>query len=1738
MGVSPIVYKHLPPKLQKLVSKPPPPPPPQTKPAPKPAPKPKTSSKPKVSSGVKKVLSKTKTGQKIIKKIEEPTTPTKPPTQPIKSTDPLFKVLPPAAQNVIRAGEGKPPVTTTPKPTPTQTPLEQKLSTLGPGGQQLAQKIQEIRTKPTQPTQPTPTGPVQPEPTKPPSPAFMDFLSKTPAGAKIAEGIIKQDKTLIDKSKEAQIRKIQQTSFISVDTSPEDVMKKAKQYVKTENINEPITRQQTLLVTWEKPDGTTTTAHTKTSDLNWLQNNIQKKYGGVITKITDIDKKVYYQTPGPSEWKNAINQYNDSVLSNQKQVYQQTGYIPDWIKNTVEVPQEIANSGATKEYIDLAYKDYLNLSTKQAKEKLQQKLQKSSWYMSTQPIYEGKTFSELKKEHPALYLTRNPKTGEWIPKMNYIRWKKEYDKATEAKAGGLAVGAKDVAHSFLSIFDPGTWTAAWEGKLAERQARKQYEDVQKIKAGKGWEVWVGVQIPAYTNVILPLAGGALLSKGFTAVGAAGKAAAGTTTGTVLTGYATYAPYVIGGTMSALVGADIGKTKALEDKGILPKGSTAQKLIGLGMQVPSVIAGSKLASMRIGKGAPLSERLAQGYQRVKGRIPGYEKITGAPRKFAYQQTQAKIRYAQQHGMRYDPRLSYMERLSISQPKVYKTIQTVKGKFSVPKKISYTELRQLPPGYEEALPFEEPMTTKQFKTPTGPSYWETARPWERIVFMPHGKVSSPKGISLAGARGGERYWYGETRPMRAYGLPEEPLGPRIETRPEQIMRNLQKWSKGQKLVPEKITVAKEIIRAGRLKATGYTEPSTRLPPTDYFQVSMGKETFQLYKPRMYDPTVRRVMSEAWKRAVYGYEQPVSELGLPETTFERAMIQKPGLAKTRAVIRASKLEAKYGPFTEPKTPMYEYKKVIDYKTGRIKRGYVPKESIAEKYIYKPKIKQTKLKQFVEKPSKLKYWEDVVGRKLTPAEGRQAIQGVRTAIQWKGGRLVPGKGKIFKFEPKTSKGIEGLDYGKQQITQLKTEAKTDLKSGKITKAQYDNIITQLEKGVSIKPKYEFRFTKPKFIPYQKPIYIPQQLISDEYKLKQKEILRPKVEKHLKKLQLAELTKRIRKMTQDELNSAIKRGEISREQLNQIKPLNTVKQTIGDRVIEKRIYTEQGHKQYKQQQKQFKQNRELVKRLIDRLNRERTGLTKEQEKLHRAFLDAEEARLINEFNKAYKHVVSPKEQTEYDAYKQLRIQEKYESLRKAADDIRKGRKFVPEELEPIKPKKSKYGSAIFFDTPTGRIFEYVAKNPQGAKKLKELQKFYKEIVNESNNLTQRLNNRELVEVKIINKHNQKVKDFAVKKEKLKIDNDIDLTQPRSRLQIYRYYDLETEQMIEEIRPVYGEAPVKRKYGVLKAPRLIRTPALPLSLRAGLYPHTVKKIKGYKKGKPEYDTFFEPPKPMPTKPKVELKKPTKPEWKEIQSGRLGLISQEKPAKEIVEKTKKQLKTIKQKQKTSENKTKKQIKQLNKFAQDLYKYSQTTLLPTWQQRKIRNWINRIRGQIRKLDTTLALEKNSKQKIDELEKQAELLALEELTVQDREIVSKIAQDISSVQGLQFDVAQEQGQAQTLITFLVQEQDVAQEQDVELPKILIQVPVTISPTISTYPEFRPKREEVKKFPSFIPPPEEYKKKKRIKIPTRKYPTKYKERKFILPTFAGALKQQYIQKPYKPKPYKAQRVPKTLRY
>jgi hypothetical protein len=84
--------------------------------------------------------------------------------------------------------------------------------------------------------------------------------------------------------------------------------------------------------------------------------------------------------------------------------------------------------------------------------------------------------------------------------------KQEWEKQ-QTELGPINAKIKQLSFGYLELFDPNMWIAASQGKEEQYMQARDIAFTKNIQEGKPWEAWAGLQVPAYENVIIPLATG-------------------------------------------------------------------------------------------------------------------------------------------------------------------------------------------------------------------------------------------------------------------------------------------------------------------------------------------------------------------------------------------------------------------------------------------------------------------------------------------------------------------------------------------------------------------------------------------------------------------------------------------------------------------------------------------------------------------------------------------------------------------------------------------------------------------------------------------------------------------------------------------------------------------------------------------------------------------------------------------------------------------------------------------------------------------------------------------------------------------------------------------------------------------------------------------------------------------------------------------------------------------------------
>ncbi|RLF35811.1 MAG: hypothetical protein DRM99_03970, partial [Thermoplasmata archaeon] len=350
---------------------------------------------------------------------------------------------------------------------------------------------------------------------------FVKTMSKSPTFKTLMIEHAKKQKT--EPLPQPTQAKIVKNPSETVEITDEDITKRVTDIVASSTLTKPITARpdQRFLVTWEK-DGKTVTVNAPASSIaNW-----DKKYGSRIVKITTLGGETLYQAPTSEE----INKIYSETL---KQEYLKTGYIPEFFKEQITVPEQVRELdwqtpgvNLQEEYVKRSYEEYLGLKTElkdlpsgvmgppepvyrgsEAFERLLKgsTLENPTWvkqYGKFKVGDETKTYQQLYKEYgPALSLKYEPEKG-YVPYLDVVGYQKKYY-SDDNLLKKIELGAFKYTYSMANPEFYSKLLTGGLGKAEEYMLEQEYYAKEGIRKGKGLETWAGIQAPYYENVVIP-----------------------------------------------------------------------------------------------------------------------------------------------------------------------------------------------------------------------------------------------------------------------------------------------------------------------------------------------------------------------------------------------------------------------------------------------------------------------------------------------------------------------------------------------------------------------------------------------------------------------------------------------------------------------------------------------------------------------------------------------------------------------------------------------------------------------------------------------------------------------------------------------------------------------------------------------------------------------------------------------------------------------------------------------------------------------------------------------------------------------------------------------------------------------------------------------------------------------------------------------------------------------------------
>lgn len=287
----------------------------------------------------------------------------------------------------------------------------------------------------------------------------------------------------------------------------------------------------------------------------------------------------------------------------------------------------------------------------------------------------------------------------------------------------------------LSIFDPNYWMAS---DKEQYYAERQVQAVEEIQKGEAWKTWIGVQAPAYENVIIPLATGGA----FKYISLSAKAVkAGSLAEKAYKVWNVEQKVIQYGVVPATIGTDIGMTAA--NTGGFTSKETLSKIGVIGWQAGLMGVGYKYTNPT----APKVEVIAKMNQgKVQEfAIQKYVEVLGK-----------QIKYGQEVILRpkvstgYEPSFETYKGLPIETGKVETPIKDMKGFRLNEKGVPGQGERGIPSKVPKLYSGLEP----SYDTYTGVRYIDTYRAMlkeESLIKNTKGFKLSEKGVPGQGEKG---------------------------------------------------------------------------------------------------------------------------------------------------------------------------------------------------------------------------------------------------------------------------------------------------------------------------------------------------------------------------------------------------------------------------------------------------------------------------------------------------------------------------------------------------------------------------------------------------------------------------------------------------------------------------------------------------------------------------------------------------------------------------------------------------------------------------------------------------------------------------------------------------------------------------------------------------------------------------------------------------------------------------
>ena len=367
----------------------------------------------------------------------------------------------------------------------------------------------------------------------------------------------------------------------------------SKDEVKQEINEDFLNRYQGTYVTVTYRDEYGEVKRVTTQDVRGTVEDIRSRGGSVYGEVAYVEvDNPNPDKPGSIVYDNYREVYSsDPIIVRDRQRYEETGNIPQWFREEVRVPEQVRAVGASDEYINQMYRVRIGqVSAEDANayfssvvmpEKIKSLPDTADvggeiWYYKQFGVFEGGlSWNEYKRNNPSAKIEMvNGEVQVKVKSAEQVVYDNEREDIRSRWSGerGLKDQVLEFGRFWFSGFTPENllYHKTIGGAISDNPD-KILDDYTSsiIRTDKALKDagWLGVFGRSYEPGGFGFIGTttAVFIGGFQLVGAAGSGAAGTTTGKVLSGFASKAPWVTGGIMSGLTGAEIGYTFAARGK---------------------------------------------------------------------------------------------------------------------------------------------------------------------------------------------------------------------------------------------------------------------------------------------------------------------------------------------------------------------------------------------------------------------------------------------------------------------------------------------------------------------------------------------------------------------------------------------------------------------------------------------------------------------------------------------------------------------------------------------------------------------------------------------------------------------------------------------------------------------------------------------------------------------------------------------------------------------------------------------------------------------------------------------------------------------------------------------------------------------------------------------------------------------------------------------------------------------